>query len=124
MTEKFLINLSNHPSPLWSKEQKSSASYYGEIIDIPFPSIDAGSDEVYISQLADEYESKILEQAEQRDITVHLMGEQTFCFALLSRLLNRGIRCIASTTERICKDLGEGHKETVFQFKRFREYKI
>jgi hypothetical protein len=120
----MLINLSNHPSPLWSKEQKSSAFHYGEIIDIPFPSIDAGGGETYISQLADEYESRILEQAEQKDITVHLMGEQTFCFALLSRLLNKDIPCIASTTERICKDLGEGRREMVFQFKRFREYKF
>ena len=44
MKETF-INLSNHPSDKWDEKQMEAAKQYGEVMDIPFPSIPAQADE-------------------------------------------------------------------------------
>ena len=117
------INLTNHPSSLWCDKQQEAARTYGEIMDMPFPMIDETDDETYISALADEYLQKILELAKDNNVTVHLMGELTFTFALLKRLQEYGIPCVASTSKRIVKEEEVGRKgEVIFQFERFRRY--
>lgn len=119
----MLINLTNHPSTQWSERQLEAAKSYGDIIDIPFPTIDEMADEAYIDALADEYLQKILASTTDKDVTVHLMGELTFTFALLKRLQGHGIPCIASTSKRIVKEETAGRKgEVIFQFERFRRY--
>ena len=119
----MLINLTNHPSDQWSKKQLEAASVYGDIMDMPFPVIDEMADENYIEALADEYLQKILELAKDKNVTVHLMGELTFTFALLKRLQEHGVPCVASTSKRIVKEEGAGRKgEVIFQFERFRRY--
>lgn len=121
--KEVLINLTNHPSALWDEKQHKASHRYGEIMDIVFPAIDETGDESYIAKLADEYLEKILIIANDKNITVHLMGEQTFTFALLKRLRAQGIPCIASTTKRIVKEETAGKKkEVIFQFERFRHY--
>lgn len=122
-TTNLFINLTNHPSSLWSEKQRQAALLYGEIVDLPFPIIDDAGDENYISALADEYLQKILTFSKDDCVTVHLMGELTFTFALLKRLQRRGIMCIASTSKRIVKEETAGLKtEVIFQFERFRKY--
>lgn len=119
----LLLNLTNHPSTLWSDKQRDAARVYGEIMDMPFPAIDETDDEMYISTLADEYLQKILDLAKENNVTVHLMGELTFTFALLKRLQEHGIPCVASTSKRIVKEETAGRKgEVIFQFERFRRY--
>lgn len=118
----MLINLTNHPSARWSEEQKAAAGVYGEIVDMPFPQIDEAGDENYIATLADEYLQKILLIAERENVIVHLMGELTFCFALLCRLKKHCITCVASTTKRIVCEEEPGKKIVTFQFVKFREY--
>ncbi|MBP3419956.1 MAG: CRISPR-associated protein [Marinifilaceae bacterium] len=119
----MLINLSNHPSLLWSERQLDAAKGYGDIIDVPFPVIDEKGDEKYISDLADEYLRRVLTLSVNNEVVVHLMGELSFTFALLNRLQANGIKCIASTSERIVLDECAGHKgEVIFRFERFREY--
>ena len=120
----MLINLTNHPSSRWSEKQKSVAeSVYGEIVDMPFPVIDEAGDEKYIATLADEYLNKIVNLSDTQSVVVHLMGEQTFSYALIKRLRERGITCVASTTKRIVKEEVPGKKsEVIFQFERFRAY--
>lgn len=119
----MLINLTNHPSTQWSERQLAATSVYGDIIDMPFPTIDEMADEAYIDALADEYLQKILASAKDKDVTVHLMGELTFTFALLKRLQEHGIPCVASTSKRIVKEESAGRKgEVIFQFERFRRY--
>lgn len=119
----MLINLTNHPSSLWNDKQLKAARTYGEIMDMPFPIIDETDDETYISTLADEYLQKIFELAKESNVTVHLMGELTFTFALLKRLQQHGITCVASTSKRIVMGEKAGRKgEVVFQFERFRQY--
>lgn len=121
----LFINISNHPFEQWDSDQKEAAEKYGECIDIPFPSVDEEADEDYITTLADEYQDKVLRLIEgynKRGITVHLMGEMTFSMALLERLKRNYIQCVASTSQRQAIEVGNGRKESVFKFMRFRKY--
>ncbi len=116
----MLINLSNHPFAQWGEEQQRAASVYGECRDMPFPQIPTewGSDQV--GELADKYAAEIM--ALDGDKTVHIMGEQTFCFSLITKLLKEGIACVASCTERDVTQLPDGSKQVRFHFARFRNY--
>lgn len=118
----MFINLSNHPSTLWGTEQTNAAKAYGNIMDIPFPVVDPNGDEAYIKNLADEYSQKVTETANSQTIVVHVMGEMTLTFALVTKLRNAGIKCVASTTERTIQQHPDGRKESVFRFIGFREY--
>lgn len=115
----MLLNISNHPSSRWTaQQQKTAEQQFDTIEDLAFPNIapEATSDEVQL--LADEFMKKI----NQRPIAaVHLMGEMTFTFALVSKLKKVGIKCIASTTNRIVEEK-DGKKIVQFQFVQFREY--
>ena len=120
----MLLNLTNHPYSQWDDNHKQAANKYGDCIDLPFPPINPDGDEEYIDNLANEYLDKILELKAEQDaeVTVHLMGEMTFSFALVEKLKSNGIPCIASTSERVSQDLGNGQKEITFKFIRFRNY--
>lgn len=120
--DRLLINLSNHPTTLWSEEQQFAALIYGEFMDLPFPRIDPRGDTEYIKRLVDEYFESIKQISKNRKTTIHLMGEMTFTFALLNKLLSEGIDCIASTSERKVIELGSGKSETIFSFVQFRKY--
>ena len=112
----MLINLTNHPYPEWGEEQKTAAEVYGECVDIPFPQIAPEADEKEINALADEYVGRVHEVAGNHDdVTVHIMGEQTFCFSIITKLLREGIRCVASTTKR-------NSPAEPFRFYAFRSY--
>ena len=50
------------------------------------------------------------------------MGEMNFTYALVEQLKLEDITAYASTTQRVVKDLGEGKKESTFEFVRFRAY--
>lgn len=117
----MLINLSNHPSSKWSKEQTEAALHYGEIADLPFPVVAPEGDENYIAALADEYCNKVIELAGGAPVTVHLMGEMTLTFALVKRFHAKGISCVAATTERVVVEV-DGEKRSVFNFIKFRAY--
>lgn len=119
----MLINLSNHPSANWSEEQKAAATQYGEIVDLPFPAVDAAGDETYIATLADEYAEKVHQLVLGEQATIHLMGEMTLTFALLQRLKNKYM-CVASTSERMVVEYEPGLKEVTFKFVKFRKYNI
>lgn len=121
---KIIINLSNHPSNMWSQEQKNAAVNYGDIVDIPFPCIDESADEECIKEKVKEYYNIIKKYQENNEVVVHLMGEMSFTFALVHKLLVQGITCLASTTQRMVQDEADGTKITKFVFKRFREYGI
>lgn len=118
----LLINLSNHPSAGWGVRQREAAEMYGEIEDMTFPAIPPEAGEREITDLAEEYVSRIEERAETRDVTVHIMGEVTFCYAVITRLQSLGIPCIASTTRRQITEAADGVKEVHFGFETFRKY--
>lgn len=118
----MLVNLTNHPYSEWNEKQKTAAMVYGECVDIPFPKIVPEADEKEINALTDIYAERVLSLAGKECITVHLMGEQTFCYSLINKLLRMGIKCIASTTYRDSTILPDGSKKDRFHFIRFRSY--
>jgi hypothetical protein len=122
----MLINLSNHPSHLWPENQINLAKQlFGNIIDIPFPDVSPTGDEEYIEQLSNQYFQKILDiknQYPNETLTVHIMGELTFCFSLIKKLQQHNIFCVASTTQRIAEITPDNKKISKFNFVKFRKY--
>lgn len=121
--QHVLINLSNHPYAAWGDEQRKAAEAYGQCEDMAFPQIDPLLSEELLSAIVDNYEDKIMERAKTANVTVHVMGEMTFCFALIRRLEANGIRCIASCTKRNVVEVDGSTRQTTFTFGGFREYR-
>lgn len=123
----MLLNLSNHPSADWSDLQiKTANELYGNIIDLDFPQIPPESEGDLIEALANDYKSiclDIISSSNDQYNAVHIMGEMTFCFALIQELKKSNITCIASTTERNTYE-ESGNKISKFNFIRFRKYKM
>lgn len=116
----MLLNLSNHPSSSWPEKQMQQAkAQYGHVVDMPFPQIDPTLDEAGLADLTGQYATNVMEMKPK---AVHLMGELTFCFALVQLLQFHGITCLASTTHRTTEDLPDGTKVSKFEFVRFRQY--
>lgn len=123
----MLINFSNHPYIHWSEKQKLSAGQlFGEIVDIPFPTISPESNEEVLLKMAKEYLNQILNfKRTHNDITVHIMGEFTFTFIMIQLLHQHNIPCYASTTKRLVKEIVDGNmvkKVSIFEFVSFRKY--
>lgn len=121
----MLINLSNHPSALWSDKQLIAAHAFGDIIDLKFPSVDPNKGSKYIDSLACEYfkriEVLIADEGASQTVYVHLMGEFSFCFALFQLLKKYSIRCVVSTSNRVSYTDESNQKISEFNFVRFRE---
>ena len=121
----MLLNLSNHPVKNWSENQKKEAEkLYGEIKDLPFPKINPKADEKEILKKAKLYKDEILtviKSSNNKNNAVHIMGEMTFTFALVKKLLENNIVCVASTTERNAIET-DGKKISEFKFIKFRKY--
>lgn len=119
----MLLNFSNHPYENWPEKQKKIAiEMFGSIKDLEFPLVDPEKDEEYIDKLSDEY-LRIIKKLndEYGKITVHIMGEMTFCFALIKKLKFWDIPCVASTTRRNVSFVNN-QKISEFEFVRFRYY--
>ena len=120
---RVFVNLSNHPSADWSEEQKKAALAYGGIIDVPFPSVPSSCSDKAMQKLADKAVGAVGKAAyPAREVTVHVMGEMTLTYRIVNKLKARGIRCLASTSDRVANDLGNGEKISQFHFVEFREY--
>ena len=117
----MFVNLSNHPSEKWDKTQLEAAQVYGEVKDFTFPTISPNMSGDEVKKLAEIYAEMVLKEF-GKDITVHIMGEMTFTFMVVTRLKEMGIKCIASTTERKTTYNDDGTKVSEFQFVKFREY--
>lgn len=120
----MLINLTNHPYAKWDEKQRTAAAVYGECVDIPFPNVNPLMDEDNVSHMAEEYAKRIMQMAAAVELTVHVMGELTFCYALIRKLQQAGVRCVASCTERDVTIAEDGSKQVRFHFTRFREYNL
>lgn len=120
----MLLNLTNHPSSQWETNQLQAANCYGEIVDMPFPAIDAAAPETEIERTVLAYFQEIKRQYNSLSTTVHIMGELTFCFALIKALQAEGFTCIASTATRNVTEPELGKKLIEFDFVRFRNYSI
>ena len=118
----MLINLSNHPSSGWSDEQLRDCAPYGEVVDMPFPRVDPAWGEADVARVADEVCRRILAMEDVR--AVHVAGEHTLTFAVVTRLLRAGVCCLTSTTDRIVQDLPDGQMVKTFRFVRLRKYEM
>lgn len=117
----MFINLTNHPSENWSKAQLEAAQRYGEIIDLSFPVIEPTFTKEDILYLVKECTETILGMKEDETVA-HVMGEMTFTYNLVKALKEKGITCLASTTERNTVMTPDGKKISEFKFVQFREY--
>lgn len=122
LKEKLLINLSNHPSSQWSTEQSEAATVYGPCIDYPFPQVSPEADTTDIRDMAVKVVSDILNRYPDKDLTIHLMGEMTLTFQMVSLFSKQRIPCIASTTERLVTQTDNQERICKFLFRRFRKY--
>ena len=121
----MFINISNHPIALWADKQLTAASVYGEVIDITFPAVSPQFSSTDLTLIADRVVNAVLSQSEGTDKTVlHIMGEMTLTFMLVSRLSKLGFRCVASTTARTSAIYDDGTKVSKFEFVRFRDYSV
>lgn len=118
----LFLNFSNHPVKDWTEEQLEAAEQYGEIQEMPFPSVNPNAGQEDIETLVNEYVDQFAERSLNSDLTVHVMGEMTFTYNLVARLKALGIRCVASTTERNTHIDNDGNKVSEFKFVQFREY--
>lgn len=123
--ESVFINISNHPSSGWQSNQLSAAKLIGTIYDIPFPVISPEWDTQEVAVLVEAYRKKVKEILHVPDgkSVVHVMGEAVFTLMFVSSLIADGYTVVASTTERIVH-YKENEKIAVFEFVRFREYRI
>ncbi|MCF8229532.1 MAG: CRISPR-associated protein [Bacteroidales bacterium] len=120
----MLLNLSNHPYQYWPEIQLQAAKLaYGKIVDMNFPPINPHADKNEISLLAEQYAKKCLALLKDEKIkAVHIMGEMTFCFKVVSLLQQQNITCLASTSNRSATFITNNEKHAKFDFVRFREY--
>lgn len=118
----MFINISNHPSSQWSETQRQAAEQWGTIVDELFPSIASGAGAAEVSCLAADYAERLGQQYTPGRDVVHVMGEMTFTYALVSRLRAAGFECVASTTQRIKQQMPDGSFVSEFRFQSFRNY--
>lgn len=118
----LLVNFSNHPSRYWDNRQREASQDYGELVDMPFPRIVPNATDKELQELAQQYVQRITSLSTPKEITVHIMGEMTFTYMVVTKLKELGIRCVASTTERKTSYSEDGTKLSEFSFVRFREY--
>ena len=89
---------------------------------MPFPQVNQEASHEEVLALAEESVHAIEKKAQDANITVHVMGEMTLTYAIVSRLKEMGILCVASTTERNTVMDDNSVKTSVFAFTMFREY--
>ena len=119
----MLYNISNHPSSEWNESQLAAARQLaGEVVDIEFPKISPYDSSEDIASLAQNFAITIAQKMDPEHDIAHVMGEHTFCFMLVNTLLSIGIRCVASTTNRVVNYTIEGDKISQFDFVAFRDY--
>ncbi len=119
----MFVNVSNHPSAKWGDVQMAAAQQWGKVYDIPFPVVAPDACVDAVSDMADDLINQILRlDVDMSNVVVHIMGEMTLTYAVVRRLLAKGVRCVASTTQRVVIDLPDGSKQSSFSFVAFRDY--
>lgn len=116
----MLINLSNHPWNEWEEEQKQQAlSEFGTVEDMMFPNVPPEATQSKVVKLAEKYVAQVLCYHQP---VVHVMGELSFCFSIVTLLQKKGIPCVVSTSERSSVKNLDNSKTQYFQFCQFRYY--
>lgn len=128
----MLINLSNHPSDNWGREQTAaSIAMFGHTEDMPFPDVSPTAEPEEIQEIAQFYVEECFLMFgdfdeccpnDEHEHAVHVQGEFTLVYALVNMFRDEGIRCYASTSERNVVEEEDGKKTLIFNFVQFREY--
>lgn len=123
-TEKSIfVNLSNHPSSSWGAEQRQAAESIGRIVDVPFPAVPADASAESVKDMAADVCGKIEEYCCP---VVMVQGEFTLTYHIVKILEEKGIRTVASCSEREAEEIvqpdGSIMKHSVFRFVQFRDY--
>lgn len=117
------VNFSNHPSTRWSEDQLKAAREYGDVFDVPFPTVPASATADEVLSLAAVQAVTIL--ALRPDIVL-VQGEMTTVFAVVSELQAAGIHCCAACSDRLSEERVlpdvTTEKVSTFKFIQFREY--
>lgn len=119
------VNFTNHNSSKWGQDQLEAAKAYGNIIDIPFPMVSPVATKEDIQELAEKSVQDILDASPS---VVMVQGEMTLVYAVVKRLQDNGIKCVAACTRRrtdeeIQQLAAAGlTREGMFAFMGFREY--
>ena len=120
----LFINHTNHPSAQWSEEQLQAARQYGDVVDVPFPQIEAGLSEAEVHDMAEAAAGRI---AELKPSAVLVQGEFTYSYAIIGYLLKAKIDVLAACSERCTEcfvnEQQETVKRSVYKFVRFRSYR-
>ncbi len=120
----MLLNCTNHPSEIWNEPlMKAAGELYGEIVDLPFPSVSPSWSIHDLRREVEDYAARI--EAFQAD-AVLAAGEFTFLFMLVDKLLADGVNVICSCSERNTVEVknpdGSNEKKSMFFFEGFRPY--
>lgn len=119
------INLSNHPSSLWSVEQFCEAKKLGDVVDIPFPDISPTASTKDIKKMA---KDMFIDINKFENPTVMVQGEFTFTYQLVRLLQKAQIRAVVCCSRRESKEIpgenGTTVKTSTYHFEGFRDYYI
>lgn len=119
----MFLNVSNHPSGTWSREQLAAAEAYGPVRDFPFPEVPPEWETRSVCRLADGLAGEILALA---PAAVLCQGEMTLTYQLVKRLHAAGIPVLSACSRRVTEEklLPDGTTERVsrFTFCGFRPY--
>lgn len=122
--KKIFVNHTNHLSEKWSPEQIDAAEKFGEIVDFPFPNIDADADENQIAELVEVNGKKILAM---NPAAVLCQGEFSYTFAMINFLQKNNLLVLAAASERAVEEIitedGSTQRISLFKFVRFRQYR-
>ncbi len=119
----MFINHTNHPAEHWSEAQRRAAEAYGEIRDMPFPSVapDLSADEV--RRLAEAQAAELIAMA---PAAVLCQGEFTYTYHMVRCLQQAGVLVLAACSERVSRETvdeqGASHRVSEFRFVQFRSY--
>ena len=92
----MFYNLSNHPHSTWCENQIECAKKWGEIEDVSFPPVNGSSSEKEVLDFAKEYVEKL---HLTKDDAIMVVGEYTFIFSVIDKLLDLGINVVSSKSK-------------------------
>lgn len=124
MKKQFFINLSNHSSQKWSKEQREAAcamldNPFSNIVDLDFPNVLPTSTTAEVHELALAFFWKVREIVSNRGCVIHIAGEPTFVTHFVNLASIDGKPCVTATSERISREetLPDGTTRKIADFK-------
>lgn len=124
---KRFVNISNHPVATWSERQLEAARRLvdgGEVVDLDGPPL-LVEPNLRTDQVVRRARELVTRTLELEPAVVHVMGEHSLVYALVTMLQVEGIRVVTSTTERVAEEIVEGDRTirtAEFSFVAFRDY--